>query len=108
MQWSFNDDEHIPWESKIIIHAILSHDQDTIHVEKECAEMCNFCMAALMFLTGHGIKQEPMPMQKSHISQLGASSEPGKYLACGLVLPGTDDAPHEEMCDFCTGGLCST
>ena len=33
----------------------LSHDQDTIHAEKGCAEMCDFCMATLMFLTGHGI-----------------------------------------------------
>ena len=34
----------------------LSHDQDTIHAERGCVEMCNFCMAALMFLSGHGIK----------------------------------------------------
>ena len=34
----------------------LSHQQDTIHAEKWCTEMCNFRMAALMFLTGHGIK----------------------------------------------------
>ena len=30
----------------------LSHDQDTIHAENGCAEMCDFCLAALMFLTG--------------------------------------------------------
>ena len=41
------------WSSEFII---LSHDQDTIHAETVCAEMCDFCMAALMFLTGHGIK----------------------------------------------------
>ncbi len=34
----------------------LSHDQDTIHAEKGCGEMCDICMAALMFLTGQGIK----------------------------------------------------
>ena len=34
----------------------LSHDQDTIHAKKGCEEMCNFYMAALMFLTGHGIE----------------------------------------------------
>ena len=28
----------------------------TIHAEKGCAEMCDFSMAALMFLAGHGIK----------------------------------------------------
>ena len=35
---------------------ILSHDQDTVHAEKVCVEMCDFYMAALMFRTGHGIK----------------------------------------------------
>ena len=35
---------------------ILSHDLDTIHAEKECVEICDFHTAALMFLTGHGIK----------------------------------------------------
>ena len=34
----------------------LSHDQDTIHAEKGRAEMCDFCISALMFLTGHGIR----------------------------------------------------
>ncbi len=33
----------------------FSHDKDTIHAEK-CAEICDFCMAASTFLTGHGIK----------------------------------------------------
>ena len=33
-----------------------SDDQDTIHAEKGCAQMRDFRMAALMFLTGHGIK----------------------------------------------------
>ncbi len=35
---------------------LLSHDQNTIHAEKGCAEMYDLHMAALMFLTGHGIK----------------------------------------------------
>ena len=35
---------------------ILSHDHDTIHAEKGYVEMQDFCSAALMFLTGHGIK----------------------------------------------------
>ena len=35
---------------------VLYHDQDTIHVEKGWAEMCDFHMAALVFHTGHGIK----------------------------------------------------
>ena len=36
--------------------AFVSHDQDTIHAEKGCAEMCDFYMAALMSHTCHGIK----------------------------------------------------
>ena len=35
----------------------LSHDQDTIHAEMGNVEMRNFRMAALMFLTNHGIKE---------------------------------------------------
>ena len=38
----------LPW--------VLSYDQDTIHAGKGCAEMRNFHMTALMFLTGHEIK----------------------------------------------------
>ncbi len=34
----------------------LFHDQNTILAEKGCVEKCDFHMAALMFLTGHGIK----------------------------------------------------
>ena len=37
-------------------YAFLSHDRDTIHAEKGCAEMCKFRMAALLFLTGHGMR----------------------------------------------------
>ncbi len=39
-----------------ITQIVLSHDQGTIHAEMVCVEMRNFYMAALMFLTGHGIK----------------------------------------------------
>ena len=35
---------------------ILSCDQGTLEPEKGCAEMCNFHMAALMFLTGHWLE----------------------------------------------------
>ena len=34
-----------------------------------------------------GWKQEPMPVKKTHISQLGASSDPGNHSAYGLILP---------------------
>ena len=66
---------------------LLSHNQDTVHAENRCVEMCNFCMVDLLFLTGHGIKAGTHANAKTHISQLGASSEPGKHLACGLMLP---------------------
>ena len=39
-----------------LLRMLLSHDKDTIHGEKRYVEMCDFCMVALMFLTGHGIK----------------------------------------------------
>ena len=70
-----------------VLSCLLSHDQDTFHALKRCVEMRNFRMAALTFLTGYGLKQEPMPMGKSHISQLGVSSELEKHLACGLMHP---------------------
>ena len=36
----------------------------------EITEMHDFHMAVLVFLTGYGLKEEHMPMWKSHISQL--------------------------------------
>ncbi len=33
-----------------VILSCLSNDQDTLHTEKECAEIHNFCMTALIFL----------------------------------------------------------
>ncbi len=47
-------------EGAVYVSYPLSHDQDTIIAEKGCAEMHDFHMAALMFLTN----QESMPMQK--------------------------------------------
>ncbi len=52
-------------------HQTLSHDQDTLHAEKWCAEMCNLCMAELMFRRGHGIAH--------------GSSKPGNHSVCGLM-----------------------
>ena len=42
--------------SQTINQRPLSHDQDTVHAENGCAEMCHFCMVAFMFLTNDGIK----------------------------------------------------
>ena len=36
--------------------SLLSHNQDTVHIEMRFAEMLDFRMAALMFLTGNGMK----------------------------------------------------
>ena len=44
------------WEIVIKFPITLSHDQDTTDAEKGYVEMRDFCMAALMFLSGHGIK----------------------------------------------------
>ena len=50
-----------PWTRDIVKSfsfemGALFHDQDTIRAEKRCADMHNFCMAALVFLTLHGMK----------------------------------------------------
>ena len=39
----------------MVLKYTLPHDQDTIHAEKGGVEMCDYCIATLMFLTGHGI-----------------------------------------------------
>ena len=45
------------WPSLYFMHLLLSsHNQDTIHAEKWCVEIHNFCMADLLFFTGHGVK----------------------------------------------------
>ena len=49
-------DVHKPLATREVPLPSSSHDQDTIHAEKGRVEMYNFRMAALMFLTGHGIK----------------------------------------------------
>ena len=42
------------------VFTFLSHDQNTIHAERGCVEMCNFCLAGLIFLMigilGHEVK----------------------------------------------------
>ncbi len=73
---------------------VLSCDQDTIHAEKGCAAMHDFCMAPLMFLQVMGWNQEPMPIQKSHMLQ-------------AECFPAPDDEPLWEMYNFCMGmGSC--
>ena len=69
----------------------LSRDQDTIHAEKGCAELRDFCMAAIMFLTGHWIEARTHVHADIANFRFGASSDPGKQLAC---FSGPDDAPH--------------
>ena len=59
--------------------SFLSHDQDAIHTEKGCVEMM---ISPWCFVQVMGKKQEPMPMQKSHIFQLGA---PLKWKPLGLL-----------------------
>ena len=53
------------------------------------------------------LKEEPMPLQKSHISQLGASSENEKTQPMASCFPCPDGAPCSEMYDFHMGmGSC--
>ncbi len=64
-----------------------------------CRNHTDSCMAAL-FLTGQGIKQEPMPMwkltfPKSVHHQNLVSTQPAV-----LYFRNPDDASHWEMCDF--------
>ena len=60
---------------------VLFHDQGTIHAEKGCAELCNFYMAALMFLTGHGIKA------RTHThAEITHFHTPLCYMNCFLVM----------------------
>ena len=44
---------HIPWAWVLTIYPMT---QDTVHAEKGYVEMLDFHVAALLFLTGHGIK----------------------------------------------------
>ncbi len=77
---------------------MLSHGQDTIHVEKGCAEMCDFHMIAIMFLTGHVIKA------KTHLLHHQDLESTWTAASC---FQGPDDAPCWEMCDFRMGmGSC--
>ncbi len=83
--------------------SVLSHDQDAIHVEKGCVEMSDFHMAALMFLTGHGIKAGT----HVHVEITYFSTMCIIRTWEALGLPGPDDAPHCEMPYFHMGmGSC--
>ena len=49
----------------------LSHQQDTVHAEEGCVEIQDFCMAALMFLTSHGIKVRIHALEEiTHVTTL--------------------------------------
>ena len=62
-----------------MVSYVLSHDQGTIREEKGCMEMCDFHMAAMMYLTGHGLKARAHALVK--ITHFPMRSQ--------------------EMCDFC-------
>ena len=54
LSWSSGQSCKLGLDNSISLE--LSYGQDTIHAEKGCVEMLDFCMAALMFHTGHGTK----------------------------------------------------
>ena len=65
-------------------------------------ELCNFHMAALMFLTGHGTKARTHAC--AEIAQFPTMCIIRTWEARGHR---PDDAHHWEMCDFCMGiGSC--
>ncbi len=73
-----------------------------------CAEMCNFCMAALVFLTGYGIKARTHAHAEiTHFPTLCIiKTWKALDLHAAACFPGPDDAPLE-LCDFRTGmGFC--
>ena len=66
-----------------IITRFLLHDQATIHAENGCVEMCDFPMAALMFLTGHWMRARTL-----------ACAEIAHFPTAASCFPGPDDALH--------------
>ncbi len=59
--------------------------------------MCNFCMAALMLLTGHGINaRTPAHVEITHFP----TQSPRGTQPVALCLSGPVDAPYWEMCDI--------
>ena len=81
----------------------LSHDQDTIHAENRCVQMCDFCMVALMFLTGHGIKAKTHAHGELHIPNLVHHQNLKSTHPVASCFPGPDDAPRWEMFYFPMG-----
>ena len=83
----------------------LSHDQDTIHAAKRCAEMFDFCITALMFFTSHGIQARTQAHTK--ITHLVYHQNLEMTLPAASCFQGPDDAHHWEMCNFRMGmGSC--
>ena len=76
----------------------LSHDQGKILAEKRCMEMHDFRMAALMFLTGHGIKTKTHTyVEVAHFTTqciIRTWKALGSVASC---FPGPDDAPFWEI-----------
>ena len=70
-----------------------SHDQDIIHTDKGCVEMCDFCMAALVFLIGHGIKARThAPCRNRTFPKEVHHQNPESTGPAASCFPGPDDA----------------
>ena len=74
-----------------ILDVYVQHDYPmtkTLFMLESSVQKCViFTWLPWCFLQVMGQKQELMHMQKSHISQLSASLEPGKQLDSGIMLP---------------------
>ena len=56
---------------------------------------------------GHGIQSKPIPIEKSHKSQVSNFQGPKNHLAGSLVVPGPQQLSRWELCDLSMGmGSC--
>ena len=51
----------------------------------------------------HVIQQEPIVVEKSHVSQWGNRWGPGITIACDGMVPGPQQLPNWELCHFSMG-----
>ena len=72
---------------------IFSHDKETIHTEEGCVEMCGFCMAALMLLTGHGISKNLCLCRNRTFLRLMHHQNLESTRPVASCFPGPDDGP---------------
>ena len=96
--WFLLHDRHTVFGKSVA----LSHDHDTIHAEKGWVEMCNFHMAALMFLTGIKARSH-VHVEITHFPNRCIIRTWKGSWAVASCFPDPDNASRWEMWNFCTG-----